>query len=228
MIRPGVAIAGILIAICPAIGAQLKVTVVDEANKPVLSDVLYYDGRQPTPFAITDNSGVAEISGLCQKIAGFEAHPRESGTYFDSQLVPCGNAVVIHLLTRSAPFGEAIKALQIPTTLADGSSGIVTFKAGVVSASKDVGARACQVSVHTVVNRQVYRVVADEWSEVTQPNATNITAEGLSDPLPNGTTSLPSTCDDAKPLIETTTASAKNQVMRDFGSGIHTANGVLQ
>lgn len=219
MTRICVAIGGILISLCPAIASQLKVTVVDQKNQGVLSDVLYFDGRNPPPSTMTNNNGLAEISGVCQKISGFEAHPHESGVYFNSPLVPCAKVVVIHLLTRHAPFGVALKSLQITTTLADGSPGVVAFKAGIQSESKDIGTNSCQFSVRTVVDRQVYRVVGSAWSEASQTDAANITAETLSERLPNGTMSLPTTCNAARQRIGTLKTSAEKQVIRDFGSG---------
>jgi len=213
------AIAGILVALSSANGADITVTVVDEAGEGVLSDVLYYDGSQPTPYKITNESGIAVIPGACKQIKSFEANPHDTGAYFKSKPMPCSDPAVLHVLSRDTPFGVALKGFELKTTLPDGKPGVVTIKVGVKSSTTDLVGNKCGVSVRTVVAHQTFQTVGDDWVELKKPQLAKWPLEGFSSDLPDYNVSLPYTCKLAESRIDSLNASAADQVIKNFSIG---------
>ncbi len=217
MTRMTFAIAGILIALTPANGADITVKVVDEAGQGVPSDVLYYDGSQPTPFKLTNDAGIAAIPGACKKIKTFQANPHDTGAYFKSNPVPCSDPAVLHVLSKDTPFGVALKGFEFKTTLPDGTPGVVTIKVGVQSSTTDLEGDKCGVSVRTVVANRTFQTVGVDWVEVKKPQLAKWPLEGFGSDLPEYNVSLPYTCKSAESRIDSLKASAADQVIRNFG-----------
>jgi hypothetical protein len=150
----------------------MTIKVIDEHNKGVYSRVYYNDGTEPPPFWNTDQKGdVPQPPPTCGKMRTLHAHPFDSGAYFDSTEEPCASKVVLRVLSRQTPKGQAIKYEIFSVTLSDGSEGVLTVKAALDSNfvnKSTAGVTHCEVRLDASADQQLFKVDGETWKNVAE------------------------------------------------------------
>jgi hypothetical protein len=144
----------------------LTVRVVDERDTGIYSRVFYEDGTQPRPFWNTDQKGEIQRPHPCGKTRTLKAHPFDTGTYFDSEELPCASKVILRVLKRETPKGLAVNFQIVPITLPDGSPGVVTVKAALAASSVEVDKTKCEITLQAIADQQAFKVDGDHWISI--------------------------------------------------------------
>lgn len=157
----------------------VKVQVLDVEKKGVKSTVFLSNMSNKVRLGKTNNTGQLTAQYSCKIGDLLKAYPEDRGSYFASEDVDCANSILLHVINRATPYGNA-DAVQVRTFVRAENGQQVTYKImarGLLKADAvNVKSRSisgiktdCDVKIIPTSYVQVYRIEnTGSWSQVNE------------------------------------------------------------
>jgi hypothetical protein len=202
--------------------ATLTINVMDEQNRGVRSRVLYKISTPPSVLGDTDNQGKLVRSHDCGTGQVLSARPFHIGSYFESTEEPCKPQLTLRVLSRQTPKGSAVEFRIENIKFADGSPGVITYKAVVATRASDTATAvaSCAVNVDTVVEQQAFKIDDASWKAVARKDVDPteiLLGTGWAAPK---SVLLPFPCKASGPRIQILGGDAATELSRHFSNSL--------